>query len=87
MRAVMGIAERMPELGTRFYDTGPCFSRASSPPISTRRVAAGQLDIPDTLLAAAQFLEMSHCPVLKPMLSAPLASRRRSVSPRSFAPL
>ena len=68
MRVVMGIAERMPELGRRFYDTGPCFSRNKLAAYFDRRVAAGQLDIPDTLLAAAQFLEMSHSPVLKPML-------------------
>jgi ABC-type nitrate/sulfonate/bicarbonate transport system substrate-binding protein len=30
-------------------------------------LAAGQLDIPDTQLAAAQFLEMSHAPLIKPM--------------------
>jgi AcrR family transcriptional regulator len=68
MRVVMGIAERMPELGRRFYDTGPCFSRDRLSHYFEARVAAGQLDIPDTLLAAAQFMEMSHSPLLKPML-------------------
>jgi AcrR family transcriptional regulator len=67
MRVVMGIAERMPELGQRFYDTGPCLARSKLSAYFDRRVAAGQLDIPDTLLAAAQFLEMSHSPVAKPM--------------------
>ena len=67
MRAVMGIAERMPEMGTRFYESGPCFSRGKLAAYFDLRVAAGQLDIPDTLLAAAQFLELSHGPLVKPM--------------------
>jgi AcrR family transcriptional regulator len=67
MRAVMGIAERMPELGTRFYESGPCFARGKLAAYLDLRVAAGQLDIPDTKLAAAQFLELSHAPLVKPM--------------------
>jgi AcrR family transcriptional regulator len=67
MRAVMGIAERMPELGEHFYERGPCFSRNRLAEYLDTRVAAGQLDIPDTHLAAAQFLEMSHAPLVKPM--------------------
>ncbi|WP_413989888.1 TetR/AcrR family transcriptional regulator [Labrys okinawensis] len=67
MRAVMGIAERMPELGEHFYERGPCYSRNRLSEYLETRVAAGQLDIPDTQLAAAQFLEMSHAPLVKPM--------------------
>ncbi|MGH6644380.1 MAG: TetR/AcrR family transcriptional regulator [Bradyrhizobium sp.] len=67
MRAVMGIAERMPELGAHFYERGPCYSRNRLAEYFDTRVAAGQLDIPDTQLAAAQFLEMSHAPLIKPM--------------------
>jgi AcrR family transcriptional regulator len=67
MRAVMGIAERMPELGEHFYERGPCYSRNRLAEYLDARVAAGQLDIPDTQLAAAQFLEMSHAPLVKPM--------------------
>jgi len=67
MRVVMGIAERMPELGQNFYDTGPCFARGKLAAYFDKRVEAGQLDIPDTQLAAAQFLEMSHSPLVKPM--------------------
>jgi AcrR family transcriptional regulator len=67
MRAVMGIAERMPDLGEHFYEQGPCFSRGKLAEYLDTRVAAGQLDIPDTMLAASQFLEMSHAPLVKPM--------------------
>ena len=67
MRVVMGISERMPELGRRFYETGPCFARGRLAGYLDRRVEAGQLTIPDTLLAAAQFLEVSHSPLVKPM--------------------
>jgi AcrR family transcriptional regulator len=68
MRAIMGIAERLPDLGEHFYETGPCFSRGKLAAYLDIRVAAGQLDIPDTMLAAAQFMELSHGPLLKPML-------------------
>ena len=67
MRVVMGIAERMPELGRRFYETGPCYARGKLAAYFDLHVAAGQLDIPDTLLAAGQFLELSHGPLVKPM--------------------
>ncbi|MDQ0390221.1 TetR/AcrR family transcriptional regulator [Labrys monachus] len=67
MRAVMGIVERMPDLGVQFYERGPCYSRNHLAAYLDTRVAAGQLDIPDTQLAAAQFLEMANAPVVKPM--------------------
>ncbi|MDQ0467567.1 TetR/AcrR family transcriptional regulator [Labrys wisconsinensis] len=67
MRVVMGISERMPDLGQEFYENGPCFSRGRLAAYLDARVAAGQLDIPDTMLAASQFLELSHSPVIKPM--------------------
>ncbi|MDT3378009.1 TetR/AcrR family transcriptional regulator [Labrys portucalensis] len=67
MRAVMGITERMPDIGAHFYNAGPGHSRKQLAKYLDLRVAAGQLDIDDTELAAAQFLEMSHGPLLKPM--------------------
>ncbi|WP_448950751.1 TetR/AcrR family transcriptional regulator [Labrys neptuniae] len=67
MRAVMGITERMPDIGAHFYNAGPGHSRKQLARYLDLRVAAGQLDIDDTELAAAQFLEMSHGPLLKPM--------------------
>jgi AcrR family transcriptional regulator len=67
MRAVMGITERMPDLGRHFYETGPSFSRKQLGRYLASRVAAGQLDIPDPELAAAQFLELTHGPIVKPL--------------------
>ncbi len=67
MRVVMGIAERMPDIGRTFYEKGPGRSRQSLAAYLDARVVAGQLDIPDTLLAASQFLEMAHSPLLKPL--------------------
>lgn len=68
MRVVMGIAERMPDLGREFFEQGPSFGAARLAAYIDARVAAGQLDIDDTKLAAQQFLELSHAPVLKPTL-------------------
>lgn len=67
MRVVMGIAERMPELGRRFYENGPAVARRKLAAYLEARMAAGQLHMPDIELAAAQFLEMSHGPLLKPI--------------------
>jgi AcrR family transcriptional regulator len=67
MRAVMGITERMPELGRHFYETGPSISRRELGRYLASRVAAGQLEIPDVELAAAQFLELAHAPMVKPL--------------------
>ena len=67
MRAVMGIAARMPEMGRHFYERGPAFSRRKLSAYLDRRVAAGQLAIDDTELAAGQFLELCHAPLVKPL--------------------
>jgi AcrR family transcriptional regulator len=83
MRVVMGIAERMPELGRRFYESGPCFARAGLAAYLERRVVTGELECSDTGLAAAQFLEMSNGPLAKPMffglLEQPSPGRIREV--------
>jgi AcrR family transcriptional regulator len=67
MRAVMGIAARMPEMGRHFYERGPAFSRRKLSAYLDARVAAGQLTIDDTTLAAGQFLELCHSPLVKPL--------------------
>ena len=66
MRVLMGISERMPELAQEFYHEGPSFARARLASYLDARVAAGQLVVEDTLLAASQFLEMAHGPLIKP---------------------
>lgn len=58
-RVVLGVAERMPEIGWRFYERGN--SRGSRMIITflEAEVAAGRLVIKDIPLAAAQFFELS----------------------------
>src|ERR1700681_1997248 len=56
-RTVIAIAERMPELGRRFYETGPAFGIAHLQAYLTAQVAAGVLEVEDCEVAAAQFME------------------------------
>ncbi len=68
IRAVIAIAERMPELGRRFYETGPAFGIAQLEGYLRAQVAAGVLEVEDCELAAAQFMEACLATVYKPVL-------------------
>jgi len=68
IRAVIAIAERMPELGRRFYETGPAFGIAQLQAYLSAQVAAGVLEVEDCELAAAQFMESCLATVYKPVL-------------------
>lgn len=57
LRTVISIAERMPELGRRFYQTGPLSGMTKLAGYLEDQVAAGVLAVPDCELAAAQFLD------------------------------
>lgn len=57
-RMVIGVSERMPELGRRFYDTGPDSGKALLVAYLDNQVAAGRLDIPDLKLAAQQLFDL-----------------------------
>ena len=57
-RIVIGICERMPELGVRFYERGPKRGHDKLAAYLTRAVEAGRLDIPDIDLAAYQFADL-----------------------------
>lgn len=64
-RMVLGVAERMPEVAARFF-TGDSFSAHHIlQEYLDARVAAGELNIPDTDLASRQFLELSMASVYK----------------------
>jgi hypothetical protein len=65
---VIGIAERMPELGKRFYTTGPASGIARVARYLEEQVAAGVLAIPDCELAAAQFLDSCKSTTFQPLL-------------------
>lgn len=54
-RTVIGICERMPEVGMRFYERGPKRGHDKLMAFLARAVEAGKLSIPDLDLAAYQF--------------------------------
>ncbi|GAB4348507.1 MAG: TetR/AcrR family transcriptional regulator [Oricola sp.] len=57
-RMVIGVSERMPELGRRFYDTGPDSGKRLLAAYLERQAKAGALDVPDSRLAAQQFFDL-----------------------------
>jgi AcrR family transcriptional regulator len=68
LRTVISIADRMPELGKRFYETGPASGIARVARYLEDQVAAGILVVPDCELAAAQFLDSCQSTTFKPLL-------------------
>jgi len=67
-RIVIGVAERMPELGREFYENGPMQGARRIADYLDRKVAQGQLEIDDTALAAVQFLDLCQSTLLRPRL-------------------
>jgi TetR/AcrR family transcriptional regulator of autoinduction and epiphytic fitness len=67
-RIVLGVTERMPELGREFFERGARRAALYIQAYLDRRVADGTLDIPDTYLAAAQFLELCQATLSRPRL-------------------
>jgi AcrR family transcriptional regulator len=67
-RGVIAIAHRMPEIGKDFFSLGPrrCTTRLGE--YLAAQVDAGLLVIDDIELAAAQFLDLTHCTLHKPLL-------------------
>jgi AcrR family transcriptional regulator len=68
LRAVMAIAERKPNAGRTFYETGPARGIARLRTYFEAEAAAGRLEIEDYEVAAAQFMESCHATILKPVL-------------------
>jgi AcrR family transcriptional regulator len=68
LRTVIAIAERMPDLGKRFYETGPAYGIARVARYLEDQVAAGVLAIDDCELAAAQFLDSCLSTTFKPLM-------------------
>ena len=68
LRTVMAIAERMPEMGRRFYETGPARGIAQLAAYLDTQVAAGVLTVEDTEVAAAQFIDTCQSTLFKPLL-------------------
>jgi len=79
IRTVIAIAERMPEVGRKFYESGPGSGILRLAEYLDAQVKAGVLSIEDCEIAAAQFMESSHATLFKPIVfnftsSAPSAS-------------
>jgi AcrR family transcriptional regulator len=68
LRAVIAIADRMPELGAKFYLAGPARGIASLTAYLEEQVAAGVLKPHDCEIAAAQFIDSCLSLTFKPML-------------------
>jgi AcrR family transcriptional regulator len=68
LRTVFAIAERMPEIGKRFYETGPAFGMASLARYLEAQVAKGTLVVDDCELAAAQFLDSCKSTTFLPLM-------------------
>lgn len=67
-RIVIGVAERMPEIGREFFEAGPKRMTIALAKLIDHHVAAGRLNVPDSYLAAAQFLELAQASVFRPRL-------------------
>jgi AcrR family transcriptional regulator len=68
VRAVIAIADRMPNIGRTFYETGPAVGIAKLRAYLEAQVAAGRLEVEDCEVAAAQLIESFHALLFKPVL-------------------
>ena len=79
IRTVMAIAERMPELGGRFYESVVAHTIARLAAYLDARVTAGDLEIEDCKLAASQFMMSCQASLFLPFVfqAAPAPSAER----------
>jgi AcrR family transcriptional regulator len=68
IRTVMAIAERMPDVGKRFYEAVLAHSIRQVANYLDARVAADELKIQDTELAAAQFMMACQATLFQPFI-------------------
>ena len=68
VRTVIAIADRMPEIGKRFYESGPATGIAHLAVYIDAQVKAGLLKVEDSAIAAAQFMESTHAMLFKPIV-------------------
>jgi AcrR family transcriptional regulator len=68
LRTVIAIADRMPELGAKFYQSGPARGIATLSQYLESQVAAGVLKPHDCEVVAAQFIDSCLSMTFKPML-------------------
>jgi AcrR family transcriptional regulator len=67
-RTVMAIAERMPEVGRRFYENVVALKVRKLATYLDAHVAAGDLAIEDCELAATQFMQMCQATLFQPFI-------------------
>jgi AcrR family transcriptional regulator len=68
LRTVIAIADRMPEIGKIFYETGPADGIARVADYLRAQTQAGVLTVDDCEVAAAQFLDACQSTLFKPVL-------------------
>jgi hypothetical protein len=68
LRTVIAIADRMPEIGKVFYETGPSQGIAKLADYLRAETQAGVLAVDDAEVAAAQFLDACQSTLFKPVL-------------------
>ncbi|HUC48163.1 MAG TPA: TetR/AcrR family transcriptional regulator [Xanthobacteraceae bacterium] len=68
LRTVVAIAERMPEIGRVFYETGPAVGIAKLADYLKAQNDAGILAVEDCTVAAAQFLDACKSTLFMPVL-------------------
>jgi hypothetical protein len=68
LRTVAAIAERMPEIGKSFYETGPAFGIGRLADYLRTQVDAGVLAVEDAEVTAAQFMDSCQSTLFKPVL-------------------
>jgi AcrR family transcriptional regulator len=78
-RTVMAIAERMPEVGRRFYNNVVALTIARLASYLEVHARSGDLEIEDCQLAATQFMELCQASLFKPFIfqAAPAPSAER----------
>ena len=65
---MIAIADRMPELGRKFYESGPARGIARLADYLAAQVEAGVLVVEDCEIAAAQFMESCQAMLFKSMV-------------------
>jgi AcrR family transcriptional regulator len=79
IRTVMAIAERMPDVGRRFYERVLAYTINRLAQFLDAKVKDGQLAIDDCELAATQFMQMCQATLFQPFIfqAAPAPSAER----------
>ncbi len=68
LRTIIAIADRMPQLGAKFFFAGPAFGMQKLSKYLDDMVAAGVLEPHDCEVSAAQFIDACVATTFKPML-------------------